>query len=106
MWNRLFFATQYESCRLIPCASLSYRNLLYSLPGKTLQFSTLRFPQEDAGVAEGGGRSVAAARDVPPSGGGYDNQSLSLILAAVRSAEKLVCFGLGLFDDNSTGDGK
>ncbi|KAK0144479.1 Inactive N-acetylated-alpha-linked acidic dipeptidase-like protein 2 [Merluccius polli] len=81
-----------------------YRNLLYSLPGKTLQFSTLRFPQEDAGAAEGIERS--AAREVPPLRGAYDNQSLSLILAAVRSAEKLVCFGLGLFDDNNTGDRK
>ncbi|XP_059922264.1 inactive N-acetylated-alpha-linked acidic dipeptidase-like protein 2 [Gadus macrocephalus] len=81
-----------------------YRNLLYSLPGKTPQFSTLRFPQEDAGPAEETQRRAAVP--APSQHGACDNQSLSLILAAVRSAEMLVCFGLGLFDDNNTGDGK
>ena len=88
----------------IPSTFPSYRNLLYSLPGKTPQFSTLRFPQEDAGPAEETQRRAAVP--APSQHGACDNQSLSLILAAVRSAEMLVCFGLGLFDDNNTGDGK
>ena len=88
----------------IPSVSPSYRNLLYSLPGKTPQFSALRFPQEDAGPAEATQRSAAVGQEASSQHAAYDNQSLSLILAAVRSAEMLVCFGLGLFDDNNAGE--
>ncbi|KAJ3599140.1 hypothetical protein NHX12_033103 [Muraenolepis orangiensis] len=80
-----------------------YRNLLYSLPGSPLQFSTLRFPQ---GVGDARAAEAVGGPGVPSPRGAHDNQSLSLILAAVRSAERLVCFGLGLFDDNNAGDGE
>uniref|UniRef100_A0A665WNV4 N-acetylated alpha-linked acidic dipeptidase like 2 n=1 Tax=Echeneis naucrates TaxID=173247 RepID=A0A665WNV4_ECHNA len=63
-----------------------YRNLLYSLPGKTPQFSILRFSQEAALHCKVLCHSTM-------------NQSLSLILRAIRSAERLVCFGLDLFEN-------
>ncbi|KAM6962563.1 inactive N-acetylated-alpha-linked acidic dipeptidase-like protein 2 [Aplochiton taeniatus] len=87
-----------------------YRNLLYSLPGKTAKFSILRFPQEPLGPCPGTQASLAhnsvaeAALQNPvwnqelfqrPS----SNYSLSLILDAVNSAEKLVRFGLALFEN-------
>uniref|UniRef100_A0A8C3AC14 N-acetylated alpha-linked acidic dipeptidase like 2 n=1 Tax=Cyclopterus lumpus TaxID=8103 RepID=A0A8C3AC14_CYCLU len=55
-----------------------YRNLLYSLPEKTPQFSILRFSQE----------AVLHCNEVLCQS--TMNQSLSLILRAIRSAERLV----------------
>uniref|UniRef100_A0A3Q3W0J2 Uncharacterized protein n=1 Tax=Mola mola TaxID=94237 RepID=A0A3Q3W0J2_MOLML len=60
-----------------------YRNLLYSLPGKTPQFSILRFSKE--------AKEVLCHSTM--------NQSLSLIQRALQSAERLVCFGLDLFEN-------
>ncbi|KAM7410623.1 hypothetical protein PAMA_001857 [Pampus argenteus] len=77
-----------------------YRNLLYSLPGKTSQFSILRFSQEAllcSNVANKAVKHVSADQE-----GLCDstvNQSLFLILRAIRSAERLVCFGLDLFEN-------
>ena len=89
--------------------SLSFpliRNLLYSLPGKTPQFSILRFSQEAALHCNVTSRVVkhnSAEKEVLCHS--TRNQSLSLILRAIRSAERLVCFGLDLFE-NYPSDGK
>ncbi|XP_055364304.1 inactive N-acetylated-alpha-linked acidic dipeptidase-like protein 2 isoform X2 [Betta splendens] len=73
-----------------------YRNLLYSLPGRTPQFSILRFSQEAAQYCN-------LTSKVAKHSAGFChstvNQSLSLILRAVQSAERLVCFGLELFEN-------
>ncbi|TMS20765.1 Inactive N-acetylated-alpha-linked acidic dipeptidase-like protein 2, partial [Larimichthys crocea] len=77
-----------------------YRNLLYSLPGKTPQFSILRFSQEavlHCNVTSKVVKHTSAEKDVLCHSS--VNQSLSLILRAVRSAERLVCFGLDLFEN-------
>ncbi|XP_029356847.1 inactive N-acetylated-alpha-linked acidic dipeptidase-like protein 2 isoform X2 [Echeneis naucrates] len=77
-----------------------YRNLLYSLPGKTPQFSILRFSQEAALHCSVTSKSVkhnSANKEVLCHS--TMNQSLSLILRAIRSAERLVCFGLDLFEN-------
>ncbi|XP_067454051.1 inactive N-acetylated-alpha-linked acidic dipeptidase-like protein 2 isoform X1 [Thunnus thynnus] len=77
-----------------------YRNMLYSLPGKTPQFSILRFSQEAllrCKVTSKAFKHISADHE------GFChstvNQSLSLILQAIRSAERLVCFGLDLFEN-------
>ncbi|XP_036969592.1 inactive N-acetylated-alpha-linked acidic dipeptidase-like protein 2 isoform X2 [Acanthopagrus latus] len=83
-----------------------FRNLLYSLPGKTPQFSILRFSQEAALHCNVTSRVVkhnSAEKEVLCHS--TRNQSLSLILRAIRSAERLVCFGLDLFE-NYPSDGK
>ncbi|KAM4628730.1 inactive N-acetylated-alpha-linked acidic dipeptidase-like protein 2 [Polymixia lowei] len=78
-----------------------YRNLLYSLPGKTPQFSILRFSPE---VHPYSNMTRKAARYIPTNQEVLHhssvNQSLSLILRAIQSAERLVCFGLALFENN------
>ncbi|KAK2836035.1 hypothetical protein Q5P01_016519 [Channa striata] len=75
-----------------------YRNLLYSLPGNTPQFSILRFSQESARYCN------MASKEVKPNSADQEvlchsamNRSLTLILRAIQSAERLVCFGLDLF---------
>ncbi|XP_029904671.1 inactive N-acetylated-alpha-linked acidic dipeptidase-like protein 2 [Myripristis murdjan] len=73
-----------------------YRNLLYSLPGKTPQFSILRFSQEDLVHSEAV-RHNTVNHEAPQHSA--VNQSLSLILRAIQSAERLVCFGLDLFEN-------
>ncbi|KAG7514082.1 inactive N-acetylated-alpha-linked acidic dipeptidase 2 [Solea senegalensis] len=83
-----------------------YRNLLYSLPGTTPQFSILRFSQE--AVLHCNVTSKAVKRnstDKEVLCHSTVNRSLSLILRAVRSAERLVRFGLDLFE-NYQSDGK
>ncbi|XP_051233763.1 inactive N-acetylated-alpha-linked acidic dipeptidase-like protein 2 isoform X2 [Dicentrarchus labrax] len=77
-----------------------YRNLLYSLPGKTPQFSILRFSQEAAlhcNVTSKAVKRSSAEKEVICHS--TMTQSLSLILRAIRSAERLVCFGLDLFEN-------
>ncbi|KAF3691342.1 Inactive N-acetylated-alpha-linked acidic dipeptidase-like protein 2 [Channa argus] len=78
-----------------------YRNLLYSLPGKTPQFSILRFSQESARYCK------MASKEVKLNSADQEvlcqlamNQSLSFILRAIQSAERLVCFGLDLFEND------
>ncbi|KAI4828649.1 hypothetical protein KUCAC02_022728 [Chaenocephalus aceratus] len=76
------------------------RNLLYSLPGRTPQFSVLRFSQEavlHCNVTSRALKHNSAAKEVLCHS--TMNQSLSLILRAIRSAERLVCFGMGLFEN-------
>ncbi|KAF0042493.1 hypothetical protein F2P81_006025 [Scophthalmus maximus] len=77
-----------------------YRNLLYSLPGKSSEFSVLRFSQEAAlhcNVTSKSVRHNSADKEVLCHS--TRNQSLSLILRAIQSAERLVCFGLDLFEN-------
>ncbi|XP_034439527.1 inactive N-acetylated-alpha-linked acidic dipeptidase-like protein 2 [Hippoglossus hippoglossus] len=77
-----------------------YRNLLYSLPGKTSLFSVLRFSQEAALHCNVSSKAVKHnATDKEVLCHSTMNQSLSLILRAIRSAERLVCFGLDLFEN-------
>ncbi|KAM6921203.1 inactive N-acetylated-alpha-linked acidic dipeptidase-like protein 2 [Xenentodon cancila] len=77
-----------------------YRNLLYSLPAKSPQFSILKFSQQavlhcnltrNAVKYNSKKKEVLCHNSV--------NQSLSLILQAIQSAERLVCFGLDLFEN-------
>ncbi|XP_047444157.1 inactive N-acetylated-alpha-linked acidic dipeptidase-like protein 2 [Mugil cephalus] len=77
-----------------------YRNLLYSLPGKTAQFSILKFSQ-DAVLHCNTTSKVIKYNSANKEVLCYStmNQSLSLILRAIRSAERLVCFGLDLFEN-------
>lgn len=82
------------------CVSVSlHRNLLYSLPGKTPQFSILRVSQEAALRCGVTGKLIKHASEREALCHGAMNQSLSLILRAVQSAQRLVCFGLGLFEN-------
>ncbi|XP_008303375.1 inactive N-acetylated-alpha-linked acidic dipeptidase-like protein 2 [Stegastes partitus] len=77
-----------------------YRNQLYSLPGKTPQFSILRFSQEavlHCNVTSKAAKYNSANKEVLCLSN--MNQSLSLILRAIRSAERLVFFGLDLFEN-------
>lgn len=76
------------------------RNLLYSLPGKIPQFSILRFSQEallHCNITSKAVKHISA--DQEGHCHSTVNQSLSLILRAIRSAERLVCFGLDLFEN-------
>ncbi|KAF6727877.1 Inactive N-acetylated-alpha-linked acidic dipeptidase-like protein 2, partial [Oryzias melastigma] len=71
-----------------------FRNLLYTLPEKTAQFSVLSFPQEP----------LLGCSDINKVQkhslcGKAVNRSLSLLLRAVRSADRLVCAGLTLFEN-------
>ncbi|CAI5638950.1 unnamed protein product [Oreochromis niloticus] len=80
-----------------------YRNLLYSLPGKTPQFSILKFPQEavlPCNIPSKAIKHNSANKEVLFHSA--TNQSLSLILRAIQSAERLVCFGLDLFENYSS----
>ncbi|KAM4574246.1 inactive N-acetylated-alpha-linked acidic dipeptidase-like protein 2 isoform 2-T2 [Fundulus diaphanus] len=81
-----------------------YRNLLYSLPGKTPQFSIVKFSQE---VAQHCGGTSKPAKHCSANKEALchstKNQSLSLILRALRSAERLVDFGLDLFENYPSG---
>uniref|UniRef100_UPI0037E7ACF9 inactive N-acetylated-alpha-linked acidic dipeptidase-like protein 2 n=1 Tax=Semicossyphus pulcher TaxID=241346 RepID=UPI0037E7ACF9 len=90
-----------EKSFIIPQTPLGvYRNLLYSLPGKTPQFSILRFSQEavlHCNVTSKAAKHNSAEKEVLCHS--TMNQSLSLILRAIRSAERLVCFGLDLFEN-------
>ncbi|CAB1451288.1 unnamed protein product [Pleuronectes platessa] len=75
-------------------------NLLYSLPGKTPLFSVLRFSQEAALHCNVSSKAVKHnTTDKEVLCHSTMNQSLSLILRAIRSAERLVCFGLDLFEN-------
>lgn len=74
--------------------SVSHRNLLYTLPGKTAQFSVLSFPQEPLL-----GCSDTNKVQKHSLCGKAVNRSLSLLLRAVRSADRLVCAGLTLFEN-------
>lgn len=81
------------------CLVFLHRNLLYSLPGRTAQFSILRISQEEAlhcsitsKVAKHNSEKEALCHSTM-------NQSLSLILRAVQSADRLVCFGMDLFEN-------
>ncbi|XP_029988604.1 inactive N-acetylated-alpha-linked acidic dipeptidase-like protein 2 [Sphaeramia orbicularis] len=76
-----------------------YRNLLYSLPGRS-QFSILRFSEEVILHCN------TTSKPVKHKSGDQEvlcystmNQSLALILQSIRSAERLVCFGLELFQN-------
>nr|XP_005727344.1 PREDICTED: inactive N-acetylated-alpha-linked acidic dipeptidase-like protein 2 [Pundamilia nyererei] len=80
-----------------------YRNLLYSLPGKTPQFSILKFPREAVLPCNIPSKTIkhnSANKEVLFHSA--TNQSLSLILRAIQSAERLVCFGLDLFENYSS----
>lgn len=66
-----------------------YRNLLYSLPGKTPRFSILRYTKETLSQLE----NQSVDRSV--------NQSLAVITNAITSAQRLVQSGLDLFENNS-----
>ncbi|XP_034035088.1 inactive N-acetylated-alpha-linked acidic dipeptidase-like protein 2 [Thalassophryne amazonica] len=78
-----------------------YRNLLYSLPGTMTQFSMLKLSQESfyhhcsdtnkAMKCNSVNQEILHQRAV--------NQTLALILRAIQSAERLVCFGLKLFEN-------
>ncbi|XP_053178298.1 inactive N-acetylated-alpha-linked acidic dipeptidase-like protein 2 [Scomber japonicus] len=77
-----------------------YRNLLYSLPGKTPHFSIFRFSQEAllrCKVTSKAAKHISAYQEEFCHS--TVNQSLSLILRAIRSAERLVCFGMDLFEN-------
>ncbi|KAI9546595.1 hypothetical protein NQZ68_025757, partial [Dissostichus eleginoides] len=66
-------------------------NLLYSLPGRTPQFSVLRFSQEavlHCNVTSRALKHNSASKEVLCHS--TMNQSLSLILRAIRSAERLM----------------
>lgn len=78
-----------------------HRNLLYSLPGATPQFSILRFWQQGALHCGAGsaGRVVKHAVERDSLCHGARNQSLALVLRALRSAQTLVHFGLDLFEN-------
>ncbi|XP_075876073.1 inactive N-acetylated-alpha-linked acidic dipeptidase-like protein 2 [Nelusetta ayraudi] len=78
-----------------------FRNLLYSLPGATPQFSILRFWQQGALHCGAGsaGRVVKHAAERDSLCHGARNQSLALVLRALRSAQTLVRFGLDLFEN-------
>lgn len=101
-WNEAMFHL-YEVIHTHCPPSLSpspYRNLLYSLPGRSPQFSVLRFSQEavlHCNVTSRALKHNSAAKEVLCHS--TMNQSLSLILRAIRSAERLVCFGMGLFEN-------
>lgn len=83
------------------CFLSLHRNILYSLPGATPQFSILRFWQQGALHCSAGsaGRVVkhVVKRDLLCQGA--RNQSLALVLRALRSAQTLVRFGLDLFEN-------
>lgn len=91
-------------CQLLNTASsplLSlHRNLLYSLPGTTPQFSIFKFWQQGALHCSGGaGKQVTHAAEIDLLCHGARNQSVALVLRALRSAQTLVCFGLDLFEN-------
>lgn len=82
------------------CFLSLHRNLLYSLPGTTPQFSILRFWQQGALSCGGSaGRQVSHAAEKDSLCHGARNQSLALVLRALRSAQTLVRFGLDLFEN-------
>lgn len=76
------------------------RNLLYSLPGgATLQFSNLKFSKEAALHCDNTSKPGDQSRDDEDLCNNMRNQCLSVIQRAVQSAERLVCFGLDLFEN-------
>lgn len=76
------------------------RNLLYSLPGGTTpQFSNLRFPKEAALHCHNTSNPGDQNRGDEDLCRKMRNERLSAIQTAVQSAERLVCFGLGLFEN-------
>ncbi|CAL1593089.1 unnamed protein product [Knipowitschia caucasica] len=85
-----------------------YRNLLYSLPGSPPRFSILRFSDDSSILFCNNAKShimtTSGSLEVPGSLS-YDScsssrdQDLELILAAVRSADRLICFGQELFEN-------
>lgn len=96
-----------------------YRNLLYSLPGSTPQFSILRF-SEDAILFCNRSKTTGArtqssdqevsgplSHDQEVSGvlpldqpcSSLREQALDLIIQAVHSADRLICFGQELFEN-------
>lgn len=89
-----------KSFIIIQSPSGVYRNLLYSLPGSMPQFSILRFSEDAILHCNSSSRAVPAqSSDQEVLCYSTRNQSLSLILQAIRSAERLVCFGLELFEN-------
>lgn len=95
-----------EKSFILPQAPLGvYRNLLYSLPGSTPQFSILRFSEEaflhcnySSSHDQEVHRAQSADQEVPCSN--HRDQALSLILQAMRSAERLISFGQELFEND------
>ncbi|KAK7889276.1 hypothetical protein WMY93_024836 [Mugilogobius chulae] len=93
------------------------RNLLYSLPGSPPQFSTLRFSEDsilfcnntshirtqssDQGVLRPLSHDQGALGPVShdSSCSSWRERVLDLILGAVRSADRLICFGQELFEN-------
>ncbi|MEQ2217696.1 hypothetical protein XENOCAPTIV_019739 [Xenoophorus captivus] len=83
---------------------MQYINLLYSLPGKTPQFSILKFSQEailHCSMTSKVVKHYSLSKEALCHSA--KNQSLSLILRALRSAERLVGFGLDLFENYPSG---
>lgn len=76
------------------------RNLLYSLPGGTTpQFSNLRFSKEAALHCDNPSKPGDQSWDDDDLCHNMRNQCLSVIQRAIQSAERLVCFGLDLFEN-------
>lgn len=76
------------------------RNLLYSLPGgTTAQFSNLRFSKEAVLHCDNTSKPGDQSREAQDLCHNKRNQCLSVIQRAVQSAERLVCFGLDLFEN-------
>ncbi|XP_068174930.1 inactive N-acetylated-alpha-linked acidic dipeptidase-like protein 2 [Antennarius striatus] len=81
-----------------------YSNLLYSLPGKTPQFSILKLSQEVANLYNITSKVVKPCpAEKEMTGPPTVTRSLSLILRAVQAAERLICFGLDLFENYPNG---
>lgn len=83
----------------IPLSIYLCRNLLYSLPGKTPQFSILRLSQEAALHCNTSGKVVKHDSEKEVLCHNTMTQSPSLILRAVQSADRLVRFGMDLFEN-------
>lgn len=81
-----------------------YRNLLYSLPGGTPQFSILRFSEDVTLFCNHTNPRRSSVRTADQevhdqSCPGSREQALDLVLGALRSADSLICFGLELFEN-------
>lgn len=83
-----------------------YRNLLYSLPGSMPQFSIFRFSEEailncNNSRVQSHDQEMyrAQSADHKVSCSSRREQALSLIIQAIHSAERLISFGLELFEN-------
>lgn len=84
---------------MLSCWCVS-RNLLYSLPGGgTPQFSNLRFSKEAALHCDNISKAGDRRWDEEDLCHNIRSQCLAVIQRAVQSAERLVCFGLDLFEN-------